>query len=306
MLAIPREEVILASRQGGDRRRRRSSRRSSPGSRRPRATRTRRCAALVFDSPLRRLQGRRLLRPARRGHAPRPRRHPADGRAAPRPSSSSWACSGPQLVPVKRLVAGEVGLRRDRAQERPRGPGRRHRDDRREARHRAAARATRRRRASCSRASTRSAAPTTRCSATPSRSSTSTTRRFTYEPEIVGRARVRVPVRVPRPAPHGDRPGAAGARVQPRPHRQRAVGRVPGAADDGPRHGHRRQPGQVPRDRRDRDDRGAVGQPRRRHPGPLHRAPDGAHDRPPRARSRTWSTSTRSASTCTSSCRWPS
>ena len=35
----------------------------------------------------------------------------------------------PQLVPVKQLVAGRGRLRRDRAQERPRRPGRRHGDD---------------------------------------------------------------------------------------------------------------------------------------------------------------------------------
>ena len=45
------------------------------------------------------------------------------------------------------------------------------------------------------------------------------------------RARLRLPVRVPRAAPHGDHPGAARPRVQPRPHRHRPVGRVPGAQD---------------------------------------------------------------------------
>ena len=61
----------------------------------------------------------------------------------------------------------------------------------------------------------------------------------------LGRARVRVPLRVPRPAPHGDRPGAPRARVRPRPHRVGAVGRVPRPADARPRHGRRRQPGQA-------------------------------------------------------------
>ena len=45
------------------------------------------------------------------------------------------------------------------------------------------------------------------------------------------RPRLRLPLRLPRAAPHGDHPGAARARVQPRPHRHRAVGRVPGAQD---------------------------------------------------------------------------
>ncbi len=38
----------------------------------------------------------------------------------------------------------------------------------------------------------------------------------------LGRPRLRLPLRLPRAAPHGDHPGAAGARVQPRPHHHRA------------------------------------------------------------------------------------
>ena len=49
----------------------------------------------------------------------------------------------------------------------------------------------------------------------------------------VAGARVRVPLRVPRSAPHGDRPGAAGTRVRPRPGGHRPFRRVPG-------HAHRR------------------------------------------------------------------
>ena len=45
----------------------------------------------------------------------------------------------------------------------------------------------------------------------------------------VGGARLRLPLRLPRPAAHGDRPGAAGARVRPQPHRHRADRGVPGA-----------------------------------------------------------------------------
>ena len=44
---------------------------------------------------------------------------------------------------------------------------------------------------------------------------------------VVHGARLRVPLRLPRPAAHGDRPGAAGARVQPRPHHHRPHGGVP-------------------------------------------------------------------------------
>ena len=50
---------------------------------------------------------------------------------------------------------------------------------------------------------------------------------FSYEMETLGRARLRLPLRLPRPPAPRDHPGAAGARVQPRPHRDRAVGRLP-------------------------------------------------------------------------------
>jgi hypothetical protein len=49
----------------------------------------------------------------------------------------------------------------------------------------------------------------------------------------VGRARLRLPLRLPRPAPHGDRAGAPRARVRPRPDRLGAVGRVPRALTNG-------------------------------------------------------------------------
>ena len=45
---------------------------------------------------------------------------------------------------------------------------------------------------------------------------------ITYVPGDVGRPRLRLPVRLPRPAAHGDRAGAPGAGVQPQPHRHRA------------------------------------------------------------------------------------
>ena len=63
----------------------------------------------------------------------------------------------------------------------------------------------------------------------------------------LGGARLRLPLRLPRPAPHGDRPGAARARVQPGPghHRAgRALYRV--TTTDGEVHGDR-QPGEAAR-----------------------------------------------------------
>ena len=54
----------------------------------------------------------------------------------------------------------------------------------------------------------------------------------------LGGARLRLPLRLPRPAAHGDRPGAARARVQPRPGHDRA-GRAL-SRDDDRRRGRRR------------------------------------------------------------------
>ena len=59
----------------------------------------------------------------------------------------------------------------------------------------------------------------------------------------VSRAGHGLPLRVPRAAAHGDRPGAPGARVRPRPHRLRAIGRVPRPVAGKSRRGRRRQPG---------------------------------------------------------------
>ena len=50
-----------------------------------------------------------------------------------------------------------------------------------------------------------------------------------YEPETSGCARLRLPLRLPRPAAHGDRARAARARVRPRPDLDRAQRRLHGA-----------------------------------------------------------------------------
>ena len=52
---------------------------------------------------------------------------------------------------------------------------------------------------------------------------------LTYEPETSARARLRLPLRLSRPAAPGDHPGAAGARVRPRPDLHRAERRLPRA-----------------------------------------------------------------------------
>ena len=75
----------------------------------------------------------------------------------------------------------------------------------------------------------------------------------------VGRARLRLPLRLPRPAAHGDRAGAAGAGVRPGPDRHRAERRVPRARTDGASRG-RRQPGRPAGAPGDRVHRGALPQ----------------------------------------------
>ena len=67
----------------------------------------------------------------------------------------------------------------------------------------------------------------------------------------LGRARLRLPLRLPRPAAHGDRPGAARARVRHGPGHDRAGRAVPGD-DDRRRGAGDRQPGEAARRRPDR------------------------------------------------------
>ena len=50
---------------------------------------------------------------------------------------------------------------------------------------------------------------------------------FTLRARDLARARLRLPLRLPRPAPHGDHPGAARARVRPDAHHDGADGRLP-------------------------------------------------------------------------------
>ena len=74
---------------------------------------------------------------------------------------------------------------------------------------------------------------------------------FSREPEVSAAAWIWLSVWLSRPTSHGDRPGAAGARVQPGPGDHRANRAF---QDRATQRGHRRsgQPGQVPRGRRDR------------------------------------------------------
>ena len=174
VLAIPREEVILASAKEGigiDEILEAIVARVPP----PKGDPDRPLMGLIFDSHYDQYKGV-VVRPRRERHAPRPRHRPAHGLrggiGAPR------AGRLPAAARVDEEASGGRGLRRDRAQERPRRAGRRHDHERQNAggHHRNRCPVTRRPRASSSPASTRCAATTTRSCATRSRSCTSTTR----------------------------------------------------------------------------------------------------------------------------------
>ena len=138
VLAIPREEVILASAKEGTgvpEILEAIVARIPP----PKGSPTQPLQALVFDSHYDAVQGRRLLRAARPGNAPRARRHPPDGQRG------RGGAPGARRVPAAARAGqaargGRGRLRRHGPQERPRGAGRRHRDGRQEAGDRAAPR----------------------------------------------------------------------------------------------------------------------------------------------------------------------
>ena len=94
-----------------------------------------------------------------------------------------------------------------------------------------------------------------------------------YEPETSQRARLRLPLRLPRPAAHGDRPRAARARVRPRPARDRPERRLPRAGEER-RLGRGAQPRRVPA--RARGGRGAVRGRFDHRPEGVRRCGDGA------------------------------
>ena len=78
-----------------------------------------------------------------------------------------------------------------------------------------------------------------------------------FEPEVVSGARIRVSLRLPGPAAHGDRAGAPGAGVQPFADHHRADCRVPSPTSI--RRGDRdRQPGDAARRVEHRGDRGTT------------------------------------------------
>ena len=87
-----------------------------------------------------------------------------------------------------------------------------------------------------------------------------------YEPEVSPGAGLRLPLRLPGPAAHGDRAGAAGARVRPGPDHHRAQRGLPGR-EERRRSDHGGEPVQDARRRQDGGDPRAD-----RHGASLHAA----------------------------------
>ena len=125
---------------------------------------------------------------------------------------------------------GRGRLRRNGPQERPRRPGRRHDHERGRLLPRSRCPATRRPRASSSPGIYPVSGedyPLLRDALEKLHLNDAS---FTFEPESSVALGLRLPLRLPGAAPHGDRPGAARARVRPGPHRVGPVGRVPSSS----------------------------------------------------------------------------
>ena len=152
--------------------------------------------------------------------------HPHDGAPAPSTRSTASASSRPRWSDVDELGPGEIGFITAAIKEVARHPRRRHHHRRPQARPTEAL------------PGFKPAQPVVFCGLFPVDAADFEDLRdamgklrlndasFTYEMETSRRARLRLPLRLPRPAAPRDHPGAAGARVRPRPDRHRAVGRL--------------------------------------------------------------------------------
>ena len=186
--------------------------------------------ALIFDSHYDQLPGRRLVGPGHERHAARPAPGCGSCRPAPPTTPTRSASARPRTRRCRRSArarsatsspASRTWARPARARRSPRPAGRRPQPLRGLPRPQAdgvlRALPDRRRRV--------------RRPARVAREAAAQRRQLHLRARDLRRARLRVPLRVPRPAPHGDRPRAARARVRPQPHRHRAVGGVPGPHD---------------------------------------------------------------------------
>ncbi len=224
VLAIPREEVILASAKEGigiAEILEAIVRRIPPPKGSPKA----RLQALVFDSHYDQYKGVVTYVRLAAGTLHEHERIRLMGSGA-EAEILELGVFRPQLVPVHHPDRRRGRLHRDGPQERARRAGRRHRHQRGRTGGRAAPRLPGRQepglRGHLPDLGRGLPAPPRRDGeAAPQR------RQLHVRAGELDRPRVRLPLRLPGAPPHGDRPGAPGARVQPRPDRIRAIGGVP-------------------------------------------------------------------------------
>ena len=180
--------------------------------------------ALIFDSYYDQYRGVVSADPCRRRGAPDSEKSSASCRPAGSMRSKRSACASPPRC-RRRLGPGEVGYL-IAGMKTSRRPASARRSPTPPARPRSHSTATWTRSRWFSAAFTRSTATSFPSPAGCVREIAAERCGVTVRPRDVGCARLRLPLRLPRPAPHGHRPRAPRTRVQPVAHRHGTVGRV--------------------------------------------------------------------------------
>ena len=238
-------------------------------------------AGARLRQPLRPVQGRRRLRAPVGRNAARPRAHPLHGHRC-RVGDPRARLLPPAAGPDQAARVGRGRLRRHRAEEHPRGAGRRHDDVGRRAAPRRRCPATRSRCRWCSPASTRCAATTipscatrsTSCTSTTPASSTSPSRRSRSASDSAAASSACCTWRSRRSASSGSSTSTSSPRAPSVEYRVKVL--------QPPDEARGRQPGPDAGSRRDRADQRAVGLGAGHHAHRLHRPAHGARHQPPR------------------------
>ena len=206
-----------------------SSRRSSRASRRRKGDPDAPLQALIFDSWFDNYVGVVMLVRVMEGTLKPQRQDPADG------DRRDYNCEQvgvftPKAVARDELSAGEVGFVIAGIKEIDAAQGRRHRHRSRRVPPPRRCPASRRSSRRCSPASIRSKSNQYEALRDALEKLQAERRVASLRAGGLAGARLRLPLRLPRPAAHGDRAGAARARVRHGPDHDRADGRLPGAA----------------------------------------------------------------------------